>query len=693
LLAFDASSQAQGLTVNFGSNSLANVAMTLQAQGTASDLQKFDLKSYQLNLSEQNQPMLSVSGKGVYDKQADTADMQMVVDGNLPLTLKALAGTNSTASSGKLGLNAHVIKAKDAQTITGSLNLADFTGRYGDYAFDRFGSLMDLDVHMKGKQLQIRKANGKVTSAANPGGAFDLSGNYDLDKKGGQIELRLSDFNQNGLRPFLESKLGEKKLVSVTLTSSTSARLEGDDASVKANLQIANLVVADPKKRSPETPLEAKLQLDASMMKKVLELRQLQATLTPTDRAKNEVQVGGKVDMSNTNAITGNLKLTADSLDVTRYYDLFAGKEEEAKPVSPQGETAGTRSPGSQPAAKVRKEPDPMHLPVENFVADANIGRFYLRELAITNLQTGIKVNHDDIAIEPLQMAINGAPVSGKMNVNVGVPGYKYDVTFKTGEIPLEPLANTFAPTKRGKYKGQLLTDLQIAGSGVTGASMKQSLGGHFSFNFTNANIQIVNPQLRGFLLPIATFLGAPDLLDSPINQIDTRANVINGKISMNQLKLVSEAFLAESKGDITIADDLMKSTFNDWPMHFSIRSTLAQKVRIAPKTSATNETYTPLPDFIKVAGTLDAPKPKLDLNVQSIAGTLLEKYGGKIPGVNEKTGNLIEGVGGILGGKTDHSQGGATNQPGHTNTTQQTTNAPTHSSPLDLLDQFRKKK
>jgi len=316
-------------------------------------------------------------------------------------------------------------------------------------------------------------------------------------------------------------------------------------------------------------------------------------------------------------------------------------------------------------------------------VVEVTVGRFYLRELEITNFQTGLKLDQSTVVIQPFQMALNGAPVDGRVNLDLGVPGYKYDVSLTANKIPLEPLANTFVPEKRGMYKGDLLADFKVTGAGVTGPSLQKNLGGQFSLNFTNANIQIVNPQLRGFLLPIATFLGAPELLNSPINQISSLGQIANGKIVIQQLALVSAAFLAESKGQISIADDLMKSTFDNWPMHFSIVRSLAQKVRIAPQNTPADQPYVALPDFIQVVGTLDAPKPKLDLNLKSITGTILDKYGNKIPGVDRKTGNILQGLGGILGGKTD------------TNRAPLNTNQPPASTgnPFNLLDQFRKKK
>ncbi len=695
LLAFDTSSDLQNLSVVFGSNVLSNVGGTLTAQGTAADLKKFDLANYKLNLTQQNQPMLNLSGGGQYDNSSKSADMRVVLDGALPGLIKLAGETNASASSGKLGLNGRITKSGEAETVTGTLSLADFTGRYGSYRFDRFGSTMDLDVTVQGKQLQIRKADGKVTSGANSGGAFSVAGNYNLKDRKGQFDLKLADFNQNGLRPFLESMLHEKKLQSVSLNSTASARLDGSNAAVKANFQLANLVVVDPKNPTRQPALEAGLTVDAAMENKVLELRQVQANLTPTQKAKNQLQVTGRIDTRDSNAITGNIKLAAEALDVTRYYDLFSGSsaEEQAKaaPANPTTPSPGETTAPSQP----QKEPDPVNLPVKNFVVDANIGRLYLRELEITNFQTNLKLDRSAVTIDPLRLAVNGAPVTSKITLDLSVAGYRYDVNFDAQRIPIEPIANSFAPQKRGMYKGELVSQMKVTGAGVTGSSMKKSLSGQLGLNFTNANIQIVNPQLRGFLMPIAAFLQAPELLDSPVNQLLADAHIGNGKISVTQLRLISEAFVAESKGDVNITDELMQSTFEHWPMHLSLRRSLAQKVRIAPQNTPENQPYVALPDFIQVTGTLKSPKPKLDLNTRAIAGTVLDKLGGKLPA--DQGGNIVQGLSHILGGGSNTNRPAVTNQstnaPSNTATNANRTNAPGGFNPLDLLDQFKKKK
>jgi hypothetical protein len=303
-----------------------------------------------------------------------------------------------------------------------------------------------------------------------------------------------------------------------------------------------------------------------------------------------------------------------------------------------------------------------------------------LREVAASNVQTTVKIEQSHVLIQPVELALNGAPVSADIDLDLGVPGWRYKIGFKGTNIPLEPLANSFSPDYRGRAKGDMFADVKIEGAGVTGANLRKNLGGHLGLNFTNADIQIIGPRLRGFLAPIAAAINAPGLLNSPLHWVACDAQMGTGKINLSQMILVSPAFTAATKGDLAIADNLGASHLAKWPMNFQLERALAEKIQLAPKDTPTNVAFVGLPDFIKVAGTLNNPKPEIDL--KSLAGAALVKYVDKIPGVDEKTSGLLKG----LGNKLTGSKSSATNAAG--------TNAPGTNKPVEkLLDLLKRPK
>jgi len=315
------------------------------------------------------------------------------------------------------------------------------------------------------------------------------------------------------------------------------------------------------------------------------------------------------------------------------------------------------------------------------------VATLWLREVEATNVNANVNVQQSHVLIRPLALALNGAPVSGDIDLDLSVPGWKYRVNLNAEGIPLAPLANSFSPDYKDRAKGQVFAGMKINGAGVTGANLRKSLEGHMGLNFTNAEIQIIGPRLRGFLGPIATAINAPGLLNSPLRWVAFDANMGTGKIDLTQLALVSPAFTAATKGQIEIADDLGASRLGKWPMTFQLERALAQRIQVAPKDTPTNAAFVSLPEFIKVGGTVNAPKADLDL--KSLAGAALLKYADKIPGVDDKTGHLLKGLGSMLTGSK-----GATTNATDTNATVTATNAPVTNKPVErLLDLFKKPK
>ena len=669
-LTFDVNSQIENLSAAFGTNHLSQATVGLQVSGKAAALKQFQLKQFELKFAHQSQPVLSVSGSGTYDAGTTNADLDVSAQVALAPLLRLMPQPDADVSAGTLDFKGHVNQKQATQSAAGNLALAGFTGRFGKNEFKDFGATMDLDARMNPQQVQLRKLAGKLTEGSNAGGSFDASGTYTLSTKAAQFAAKLSDFNQYGLRTFLQPMLGDKQLVSVSLNANASAQYDPQAASsVKADLQLANLVVRDPKNSFPATPLEARLQADASLSKNVADLRQVQLTLTPTDRAKNTLLVTGRVDMSDTNAVQGQLKLTSDALDVTRYYDLFGG-EKKAAP--------GASTPAQPASTAPQTEPEPAKLPVRNFTADANIGHIYLRELDIADFQTTAKVDGGHVALNPFKLSLNGAPANMTVDLDLGVPGYKYDVAVNAQKLPLPPIIDSFQPAQKGKIGGTLTAQAHVSGAGVTDANLEKNLAGQFDVNATNLNLHVVNiqsptlktlvnvvslvpdllrnplstgGQLLGGLLGKAGSTGglADEMQRAPIETIAVNGSISSGKVNLTKAVVQSDAFKATAQGTLTLATP-MSNSIVQVPVTVALSRPLAERMNILPANTPTNAAYADLPQFLTMNGTFG--EPKADINKRALAGVVLQGVGGNIGG----QGGILQGVGGLLGGQQNRS-------------------------------------
>lgn len=678
-LTFDLSSDINNLTAGTGSNQITQATVTLRVKGKAADFQKFDLSEYEFAVVRQKQPLVTLSGSGTYDKGSESADLQLKGQLLLARLLEVLPRPDLKASSGTLDVTAHVTQKQKRQDISGKFTLTDLTGHFGSNQFQNFGISSDLDVGMTPDQVQIRKLAGNLTQGKNAGGAFNLSGTYGLSNKTARLTAQLTDFNQNGLRPFLEPMLTDKQLVSVALNGTAAVQYDPNAASsVKADVQVTNLVVHDPKGQFPSTPLGAKCQLDTVLNKQVVDIRQCQLGLTPTARATNSVNLTGRLDMSNTNAYQGNLKLAADSLDLTSYYDLFGGQQ---KPSAAAGKAPAHPAPSAGTAST---GPQTNQLPLRNFTADATVRRLYLREVDISDFQTTAKIDGGHVVIQPCKLTLNGAPMSAAVDVDLGVPGYKYGLTFNARAVPLAPLVNSFEPERKGQLGGTFTAQAKINGVGTDGASLQKTLNGQFDMGSTNLNLSIVNiksPVIKTVVNVVATLpellknpesavgslLGSltgqtkgsltDELSKSPINSIVARGNAGSGKVNLQQATIQSAAFQADASGTITLAQVLTNSAIQI-PVTVSLSQPVAQRVNLVPAGTPTNAAYVKLPEFLTETGTLG--NPKADIKKMVLISLAAKGIGGSIPGIGGTAGTIIQGLSGALGGKA----GTGTNPP-----------------------------
>lgn len=695
-LTFDLNSTINNLTVIAGSNQLAQLVVTLALHGECADMKQFKFPSYQLTLAQQDRPLLNASGSGTDDLATTNADVQLDAQLMLPALLQAVPQPGMKVSSGNVEIKAHVLQQDKNQNVTGDFSLANFTGQIGSNTFQDFGATASLDVGMTPEQVQIRKINGQLMQGNHTGGSFNLAGTYGLSNKVAQLTAQLTDFNQNGLGPFLAPMLSGKQLTSVDLNGDGSVNYDPAAASaIKADLQITNLVVHDPTGQFPSSPLALGLRIDTDLNKQVVQIHQCQLALTPTSRANNQLQLTGTVDMTHTNAIQGNLKLAADALDLTTYYDLFGGQKTAAAkpsptPARPSAAPAETTSAGQQ-------TPQTTQLPLQNFTADAAIGALYLHEVAITNFVMTTKIDGGHVVLDPCKLALNGAPVNAAVDLDLGVPGYKYNLNFGAQAVPLAPLVDTFQPDRKGQLGGTFSANAKIAGTGTSGTDLKKYLNGQFDFGSTNLNLEVINirsPVLKALINVVAfipelirnptSALGglagtlvpgktagttgslSSELEKSPINSIVASGTVGDGKLALQNALVQSPAFEAQANGTVMLADILTNSTLQI-PVTVLLSQSLAERFNVAPANEPTNAAYVALPNFLTMTGTVGQPNPKI--NYEALAGTVFRGIGGILSGagVGGNAGKILQGLGnlgGALGGKTTSSNAPAASQP-----------------------------
>ena len=569
-----------------------------------------------------------------------------------PLLEPALGGKSLSSAAIELKAEASYDPKGDS-TLKGELQALNLlvTDPAGRLPKIPLSAVVKLEGLWRGGAGELRQFIGYVKQGELLGGSFDIRAGYDGTRQTGQAEIRVTDLNQNALAPWLGGVLGNRQLESVSINLSGTGRYDAKgESAIKGELQVANLVVKDPSGRLPATPLALGLQLDGSLTPTGLELRQCRLGLNETLRARNQLELTGTLEISPSNPVSGHLKLTAESLDLTPCFDLVMNRKAD-------GNAAGA-GPRSAPTA-VPTEPAAIRLPVGSLRLDAAIGRLYLREIEVADLAATVTLEHNRVSANPFSLVLNEAPVSLRGSVNLGVPGYEYDLNLSARRVPVEPIMNSFELGPRGRLGGFVVADAALRGAGLTPAALVKHLAGNVGVSLTNANLHLgggtaagaegspLTGFLSGIFQTIALVLRLPDLTRSPLDYLEVRGDVSTGVVNLRSSLVQSAAFQAACAGAITLADPWDASRLNDLPVDIALECGTAVKARLAPANTDPGLAYVKLPNFIKVGGTAARPEVKTDKLV--LSSLLLKTGAGALEGV---TGNAADVLGGTLPGE-----------------------------------------
>jgi hypothetical protein len=578
---------------------------------------------------------------------------------------------------GRMSATGQLIAKQAGHEVTLDLQsrLQGFGATFGSNQVSELGLLYVLNTRVTNlKRIQLIKSELTLSHRDQPAGRLTTTGEIGLNPETVSLQvdadMDLARLTQILPQPDLQLAAGRLQM------TNASIQQEGTRQTLSGQILLDNLTGKVAGKEFKQLALGSSYDVAATEDGKVIDIRRVAVQLAETPRTKtNGLMLTGRLDRTRTNALAGNFKLTSEALDVTPYYDLVATDQ----PGAGTGTGTGRPAPSAPPpttSTNAPVEPEPIQLPVGPMVFDAQIARLWLREVAASNVIASIQVDSNQVHIRPLSLVMNGAPLKGEIDLDLGVKGWRYNVVANAEGLPIGPLADSFVPDYRGRAKGEVWAAVKMAGVGVTGPNLRKNLAGNLSLTFTNADIQIVGPRLKGFLLPIAAALNAPGLLNSPLKWVGFGASMGSGKLDLSQVALVSPMFAAATSGDVTVGDNLASSRLGNWPMSFQLERSLAERLKLAPAETPTNAQLVALPNFVTVAGTIGEPKPNLDL--KSLAGAALMKYTDKIPGLDERTSGLLKGAGGLL---SRPAAGGGTNT------------APATNAPGKLLDLLRPKK
>ncbi|MCX8107861.1 MAG: AsmA family protein, partial [Verrucomicrobiae bacterium] len=694
--------QAKDLTAVFGTNSLmrlTNAALNLEATALITDFRSVLADHYYLELVENQEKLLTASGSAGYDLVSKNANLQINLDTEIAAVLERRPVPKVSVSSGRASLNALLSQEKSQQRLSAKLALNGLTGAYGEFALTNYEAKIESDAEITTKLINLRRVAFSGNRVGSSGGTVEIAGRYDRIFTNAEIQIAVMGLNQNCLEPLLARSIMPNQLSSISVSGSASAKYQpNSETSIKLETEISQFAIKGPDGLPMTPPLDVKVGLDAVAQTPFqYTVRKLELALPPTPNASNVIQLQAKVDLSPTNPTPTTVRVLANALDLGPVYDAFMK-------LSAARQTTKLTRPES--------EPEPFTPPVAALDASVQIDKLFLRELHASNIVATARLNRGVLRIEPCNLVLNGAPISATANLDLTRPGYAYEFSAKTTNLPIQPLLSLSTNQTR-RVSGNLSGSLQIKGAGTTLTNLIRNLTGQFDIGSTNLNIpvaEVKNPILKSVIdviLALPDIVRRPDaalvaiigsltgtrsasagswldqLTEAPIDTILFHGKAANGLVNLDRGLVQSTAFQAEARGSITLAPAFTNSALNI-PVAILLRRSLAERASLLPDGAPTNTAFVRLPDFLTIKGT--AGDPKADINKLALASLTLKAGAGIVGqstgGALEKAANIVGAVGNLIGGTGTTS----TNAPAQTTTNVQEQKPILPLNPLDLF-------
>jgi len=607
----------------------AQVRVKWQGRAAAKELKVFQLDELRFETFLRNESAISATFTGNINIPGRTSEAQLAGVGSVPLLAELLGKPEVTMTAGNTQFRGHYNQDLAGNAFTGLFMLADVSGQIGDVSLDHFSSQFDFDILQNEYGFNLRRASGAVFGSGLSGGRIEAAASFMHDQRiaPSQAVLRVMDLNEIALRPLGVVLFGHCNLQTATASMNATLRFPTNGlVTLLGDAQIGNLVVNRPGVGVNRIPLAANLGWSGSLSNRALEIQKCRLSLTPSSRAPtNAVALAGVVKFPNPFDVGGQLRLEADALDLTGYYDLVAHDLTLVEPA-----------PSCHPLLT--------QLPFKDFSVSLDFGQLYLRELVLRDVKAEFQAEPNKWAFENTSLTLNGAPVTIGIGATLDHSGSVYDLNLSASSVPAAPVVNTFHPKLHGSIAGNFTLNTKLNGIGGPGPSLS-NLNGSIEFTATNLNLAIrksqfppVNAALNGVAgLPsyLAMIPGREDLSAGQkwseeiargrIDRFSFQGAAQNGKMTIQDAQLDTTGIRLSAAGEIKLARSWSQCDIR-LPIDVSLKRAYAQASGIFPVSLPNQSAYISVPDFLVVTGTLGHPKNEILLT--KLGGTTTKSLG-----------------------------------------------------------------
>jgi len=572
------------------------------------DFTKVTIKDLTFLMAQQQGPqnkgrmtgeMDTKSGEGVLRLESLDVDFKTLRPFVPPELVTLDSGTLSAKATIKMGQNFSKYDVNSTANLSGFSCILPQGDKKTRIEMD-LASALNLSLDKAGS-LQISLLNLDMKTGTKPTGNMQLSGNMDLPKGTGALNLSVKNINQDTVKPFLASLEG-MNLESLNVETEQKINLANGfkTVSVSGETSAKDIILKDTKeKKDMIPPLNLKLKNQIEYQEPRVAIRDLTLLAKALNKPEEKISMKGEILMAQKNpTISSKMTLVSDQLTLDNYLPPWLLEQKKK-------ETKTEKTSEAKPAAPV-KELEPMDLGFLAISGDVAMKKVSFKEITLTDIQAKINLADSVLDFPQASLKLNNAPFQAKGFIKFNVPGWEYAMNTGMENLDIKPLVNSFAPEYKDQITGTASGKMDVKGQGTTPENLQKYLKGTIKGNLKDGNFSGLP-----ILSSLATVTRIAELETLRFFDGIVDLDIADGKIKIVNLYFKGNYEKLGLKGWFGLDEKI------DLSLQLALAAPLNDKIKQLAYVGdllTDSDGYSELPMPIGMGGTFSDPKPTLKL-------------------------------------------------------------------------------
>ena len=306
--------------------------------------------------------------------------------------------------------------------------------------------------------------------------------------------------------------------------------------------------------------------------------------------APRDASISGRLEWNDKSVFTGKLSAEYPHLNL----DELIAKLIRADAARTNGSTNSL--------AKIKS------VPLDGLTLNLGISGANWKGILMTNINSRILFQPNNIEVRDVQASVNDTPVSGGAVLRLPLDESNHSIRLESKSIPLSAVAAAFGGTNGLGRTEKLTFKADFTKVRFDSQNLLRSLTGRVIAYVEDIEVQLEGPYVGLARIPFE-LIRAPEIMKEPIRRIEADFTFDSGTVT-NEVSLSTAAWTAFVSGRMKLADSWQESSIEQ-PVRFSLSSVVAKKFKVP--LLERRENFRELRSFYSIGGTIESPDFKIN--------------------------------------------------------------------------------